>query len=206
MKQRHFVSQQDIVIELRDRHKAYGELEVIKGVSIAARRGDVVSLIGSSGSGKSTLLIDADVKTKSVTSRFSLNGAPGLHELVSEGAEFGNCIQRFEPFGLSLVSSTNKSKLEAEKASFPVTDVLGQLDRVRKDFDVVIVDLPPASEANSAVFLATRLEHVFLVAESNKTTSSQAVGVLRKFETSDAAVSGLVLNKYRREFPWEKAV
>ncbi len=46
----------DTVIELRDLHKAYGELEVIKGVSIAAKRGDVVSLIGSSGSGKSTLL------------------------------------------------------------------------------------------------------------------------------------------------------
>jgi len=44
------------VIEIRDLHKAYGELEVLKGVDIHANRGDVVSLIGSSGSGKSTLL------------------------------------------------------------------------------------------------------------------------------------------------------
>jgi len=44
------------VIEIRDLHKAYGQLEVLKGVSITARRGQVVSLIGSSGSGKSTLL------------------------------------------------------------------------------------------------------------------------------------------------------
>ncbi|CUK01623.1 ATP-binding cassette domain-containing protein [Shimia thalassica] len=44
------------VIEIRDLHKAYGELEVIKGVDITAHRGDVVSLIGSSGSGKSTIL------------------------------------------------------------------------------------------------------------------------------------------------------
>ena len=44
------------VIELRDLHKAYGPLEVIRGVSLTARRGQVVSLIGSSGSGKSTLL------------------------------------------------------------------------------------------------------------------------------------------------------
>ena len=49
------VSQTDTVIEMRDLHKAYSDLEVIKGVSIAAKRGDVVSLIGSSGSGKSTL-------------------------------------------------------------------------------------------------------------------------------------------------------
>src|SRR5690606_38540925 len=44
------------VIEGRDLHKAYGSLEVLKGVSLTARRGEVVSLIGSSGSGKSTLL------------------------------------------------------------------------------------------------------------------------------------------------------
>ncbi|CUH76393.1 ABC transporter ATP-binding protein [Tropicibacter naphthalenivorans] len=44
------------VIEIRNLHKAYGELEVIKGVSIAAHKGDVLSLIGSSGSGKSTIL------------------------------------------------------------------------------------------------------------------------------------------------------
>jgi len=44
------------VIEIRNLHKAYGALEVIKGVSINAPRGHVISLIGSSGSGKSTLL------------------------------------------------------------------------------------------------------------------------------------------------------
>lgn len=44
------------VIEIRDLRKAYGPLEVLKGVSMTAPRGHVISLIGSSGSGKSTLL------------------------------------------------------------------------------------------------------------------------------------------------------
>jgi histidine transport system ATP-binding protein len=37
-------------------HKKYGQHEVLKGVSLQARAGDVISIIGSSGSGKSTFL------------------------------------------------------------------------------------------------------------------------------------------------------
>jgi ABC-type Fe3+/spermidine/putrescine transport system ATPase subunit len=37
-------------------HKRFGSLEVLKGVSLVAREGDVISILGSSGSGKSTLL------------------------------------------------------------------------------------------------------------------------------------------------------
>ena len=44
------------IIEIRNLHKAYGALEVLKGVDISAQQGHVISLIGSSGSGKSTLL------------------------------------------------------------------------------------------------------------------------------------------------------
>lgn len=43
-------------IEVRDLFKSYGDLEVLKGVSLKANQGDVICLIGSSGSGKSTLL------------------------------------------------------------------------------------------------------------------------------------------------------
>lgn len=43
-------------LELVDIHKSYGDLEVLKGVSLSAQKGDVISILGSSGSGKSTLL------------------------------------------------------------------------------------------------------------------------------------------------------
>ncbi|MEP4545677.1 MAG: ATP-binding cassette domain-containing protein [Saccharospirillum sp.] len=39
-----------------DIHKCFGELEVLKGISLEAHKGDVISVIGSSGSGKSTFL------------------------------------------------------------------------------------------------------------------------------------------------------
>lgn len=43
-------------LEVEDLHKSFGDLEVLKGVSMTAHQGDVVSIVGSSGSGKSTFL------------------------------------------------------------------------------------------------------------------------------------------------------
>ncbi|XOZ34836.1 ABC transporter ATP-binding protein [Halomonadaceae bacterium KBTZ08] len=40
----------------RDIHKSFGDTEVLKGLDLETRKGDVVSMIGSSGSGKSTFL------------------------------------------------------------------------------------------------------------------------------------------------------
>ncbi len=43
-------------LSVTELHKRYGEHEVLKGVSLQANAGDVISIIGSSGSGKSTFL------------------------------------------------------------------------------------------------------------------------------------------------------
>ena len=41
---------------IRGLHKRFGNLEVLRGVSLIAKTGDVISMLGASGSGKSTLL------------------------------------------------------------------------------------------------------------------------------------------------------
>jgi len=43
-------------LQVENIHKRFGSNEVLKGVSLSARAGDVISIIGSSGSGKSTFL------------------------------------------------------------------------------------------------------------------------------------------------------
>lgn len=70
------LSQVPPVIEISNLHKSYGTLEVIRGVDIAARRGDVVSLIGSSGSGKSTILRCANLLENSQQGDIIFKGEP----------------------------------------------------------------------------------------------------------------------------------
>ncbi|MCD4722544.1 MAG: ATP-binding cassette domain-containing protein [Desulfobacula sp.] len=45
-----------IALSVENLYKNFGDIEVLKGISLTANKGDVISILGSSGSGKSTLL------------------------------------------------------------------------------------------------------------------------------------------------------
>ncbi|MCD4487016.1 ATP-binding cassette domain-containing protein, partial [Chromobacterium vaccinii] len=55
-------------------HKSYGDHEVLKGISLKAKAGDVISIIGSSGSGKSTFLRCINFLEKPNDGSIALNG------------------------------------------------------------------------------------------------------------------------------------
>ena len=61
-------------LEVQDLHKRYGNHEVLKGVSLAAKAGDVISIIGSSGSGKSTFLRCINMLEQPYGGKILLNG------------------------------------------------------------------------------------------------------------------------------------
>ncbi len=74
-------------LEVRDLYKSFGDLEVIKGVSLKAQEGDVVSIIGSSGSGKSTFLRCINLLELPTRGDILLNG-----EAISFKSEGGGLV------------------------------------------------------------------------------------------------------------------
>ncbi|PMZ75310.1 ABC transporter ATP-binding protein [Pseudomonas sp. FW305-70] len=63
-------------LEVQDLHKSYGAHQVLKGVSLQAQAGDVISIIGSSGSGKSTFLRCINLLEQPNAGDIVLNGEP----------------------------------------------------------------------------------------------------------------------------------
>jgi ABC-type histidine transport system ATPase subunit len=71
---------------VRDLRKSYASLEVLKGVSLTASKGDVVAIIGGSGSGKSTFLRCINFLETPSAGEISLFGEPVRPTRLSCGA------------------------------------------------------------------------------------------------------------------------
>jgi ABC-type histidine transport system ATPase subunit len=64
----------DDTLKIDDLHKKFGDVEVLKGISLSAKTGDVIAMIGSSGSGKSTLLRCINLLETPNSGRVYVNG------------------------------------------------------------------------------------------------------------------------------------
>jgi len=73
------------MVSIKDVHKSFGELEVLKGVSMDIMKGETICIIGPSGSGKSTLIrcVNAlnDIQAGSITVEGLEVNDPGLNKL-----------------------------------------------------------------------------------------------------------------------------
>ena len=65
---------QDIILKAEDIRKSFGEIEVLKGISLSARNHDVISILGSSGSGKSTFLRCLNFLETPTSGRVTIHG------------------------------------------------------------------------------------------------------------------------------------
>lgn len=72
-------------VRVSDLHKSFGELEVLKGVSLDAHQGDVVSIIGASGSGKSTFLRCINLLELPSAGEIIVSGEPVRFKALANG-------------------------------------------------------------------------------------------------------------------------
>jgi polar amino acid transport system ATP-binding protein len=88
-------------IEIRDLHKSFGELEVLRGIDFEVAHGEVVCVIGPSGSGKSTLLRCVNRLEEPTSGRVVVEGIditdPEV-ELDSVRRKIGMVFQQFNLF------------------------------------------------------------------------------------------------------------
>lgn len=88
------------MIEVKDLHKQFGDLEVLKGITTTIERGEVVAVIGPSGSGKSTFLRCLNMLEIPTSGTVSVDG----FELTKKGANVAKARQNigmvFQQFNL----------------------------------------------------------------------------------------------------------
>jgi len=134
------------MVEARAVRKAYGRLEVLKGIDMTVRRGEVLCLIGPSGSGKSTFLRCINHLEKIDGGELSVDGelvgyrlsGDKLHELkdkevCGKRSEIGMVFQRFNLFPhLSVRDNVTSGPMWVKRAASGPSRVRARelLDRV----------------------------------------------------------------------------
>lgn len=116
------------MLEMNNIEKSFGELEVLKDISIRVDKGEIVSIIGPSGSGKSTLLRCAT----------GLETADSGEIIYEDGASFGLVFQNFNLFPHysvlqnvmdAPVKVMKKDKAVAKEEALKWLDKMGLKDR-----------------------------------------------------------------------------
>lgn len=78
------------MIEVKNIHKSFGNLEVLKGVDLHVNKGEIVSIIGQSGAGKTTLLQIIGTLDKADEGTVMINGVDVMTLKDNELAQFRN--------------------------------------------------------------------------------------------------------------------
>jgi len=89
------------ILQIQGLNKWYGDLQVLKGIDLEVKRGEVVVIIGASGSGKSTLLRCVNFLEKSKKGKIYISGKLVKHQekqLNKVRQELGMVFQHFNLF------------------------------------------------------------------------------------------------------------
>lgn len=131
------------VLEIADLRKSFGKDEVLKGVNLTVRRGEVVVLLGSSGSGKSTFLRCINRLEEPTSGTISLNGTPvtsSTANLADVRKKIGMVFQSFNLYPhlsalrnitLALRLSLGQDRKAAEEQAMRMLAQVGLAEKAR---------------------------------------------------------------------------
>lgn len=178
------MSEDDVIVRIKDLHKSYGDLEVLRGIDIDVHRGEVVVVLGPSGSGKSTMLRCVNLLEKPTSGQIIFEGA----DITAKGvdingvrAKLGMVFQQFNLFPhLSVKKNVmiaqqkvlKRSKEEAEQVAIQELKKVGLGDRV----DFMPSQLSGGQQQRVAIARALAMNpHVMLFDEATSALDPELV-------------------------------
>ena len=178
----------DVIISIRDLHKSFGELDVLKGISLDIHRGEVVVMLGPSGSGKSTLLRCLNRLEEPTSGQILFEGEDITSPKVNINKvreHMGMVFQQFNLFPhkdalhnvmLAQMKVLHRSREEAERVAREQLDRVGLADRA----DHYPSELSGGQQQRVAIARALAMDpHVMLFDEATSALDPELVrGVL----------------------------
>lgn len=129
------------MIEIKDLHKSFGDLEVLKGITETIKDGEIVSIIGPSGSGKSTFLRCINLLEEPTSGHIIIDGqeiTDPKTDINKMREDLGMVFQRFNLFPhktvlenitLAPINVKGIAQAEAEKTARELLQRVGLLDK-----------------------------------------------------------------------------
>ncbi len=144
--------------------------------------------------GERTLLIDADLRAPRQHRIFDIDDRVGLSAIVSGRAD-REAIVSFPEFGpLSILPAGGCPPNPQELLLRPALAAL--LEELGADFDVILLDTPPARAFADAQSLAFRAGSAIVLARKDHTRVADTAGVMRDLGVTGARILGTVLNAF----------
>ncbi len=144
--------------------------------------------------GERTLLIDADMRRPHQHQLFGMEGEPGLSALLT-GRAGREIIRRVHPqFRLSLLTAGTPPPNPQELITRNMFELL--IERLAQQFDLIILDTPPASESADAELLAARAGAAVMLARRNRCREKALVHTAQSLTRYGVKIVGSVMNDH----------
>ena len=122
-------------------------------------------------------------------------------QLAQGEAPIQDCITLHPTVPEMALISVSQNNRAFDGGAIDSSSVMHGLSSLAHHFDLVVVDLPPADQPDQILSIATQLDCVLLVVESEKSLSKDAVRLHRMLQDSSTRVLGVVLNKTKSYWP-----